>query len=201
MKIFEIREEELAYLKKKDKKLGKAIEEIGKIERELKPDIFFGLISSVVSQQISGKVATILFGRLETLAKKITPLNLVKLSIEEIRACGISYKKAEYIKNITDAFVSKKILPKKLEEMENEEIIKTLIELDGVGRWTAEMMLIFSLQRKNVLSFNDFGIRKGLCKLYNLETISKEEFEKYRKKFSPYGSIASFYLWEIASTK
>jgi len=78
-------------------------------------------------------------------------------------------------------------------------VIKRLVSLPGVGVWTAEMMLIFSLQRPDVVSWGDYGIRKGMMKLYGLDELTREQFDKYRKRYSPYGSVASLYLWEIAA--
>ena len=83
----------------------------------------------------------------------------------------------------------------------DEEIIKTLTALPGVGRWTAEMLLIFSLERSDVLAFDDFGIRKGLCRLYRLEELTRVQFEEYRARYAPYATVAGLYLWEIAAQK
>lgn len=107
-------------------------------------------------------------------------------------------RKAKYIKNITQAVVSKTINLDNLNLLSDEEIINELIKFEGVGKWTAEMLLIHSFQRPDILSYNDLGIQRGLKKLYSLEDISKEEFETYRKRYSPYNTVASLYLWKIS---
>ena len=109
-------------------------------------------------------------------------------------------KKARYIKEIGESVYGGALDLAAFSEMTDEEIIKRLSALPGIGVWTAEMLLIFSLQRRDVCSFGDLAIRRGMCNLYGLETLSKEQFTRYKKRYSPYGSIASLYLWELSKT-
>lgn len=200
---FTYTDEELLTLKVKDKKLALLIEQCGKISREVEPDPFIALISSIIGQQVSNKAAFTIFSRLKNSVnnQELSYSNVLSLSLEQIKACGMSMKKAENIFLIAQAFAEKKLIPSHWNVMEDKEIIKDLVKLNGIGQWSAEMFLLFCLQRKNILSFGDFGIKKGLCLLYGLEQISKKDFMYYQEKFSPYGSIASFYLWELANGK
>jgi len=189
--IFEYTVEQLNSLKKKDKKLSALIDSIGKIKRPVNPNVFEELIKSVVAQQISTKAAETVFSRLCDLSST-TPDDLRKLTIEEIRACGMNEKKASYIKNIADANIDFESLKHKTDE----EIIKELTEIKGVGIWTVKMLLIFSLGRMDILSYGDLIIKKGIMQLYNHKELNKERFLRYKKRYSPYGTIASLYLWE-----
>lgn len=198
MAYFEYGEKEIQYLKSRDKKLAEAIDRIGTVRREIIPDPFCALVYSIVGQQVSGKAADTVFNRLIAAAGNITPENLGKLALKEIQNCGMSERKAGYIKGIAEAALTGAVDFKSLYRKTDKEIIDTLTGLHGVGVWTAEMLLIFSLGRPDVLSFNDFGIRKGIMKLYGINELTKKEFSKYRSIYSPYGTTASLYLWEIA---
>ncbi|MEA4849710.1 MAG: DNA-3-methyladenine glycosylase [Clostridiaceae bacterium] len=199
MHIFEYGQKEIEYLKSRDKKLAAAIDRIGLIEREVTSDPFTELISSIVSQQISGKAADTVWDRLEKLVVKITPESIAGESISEIQACGMSARKAGYIKGAAEAALSGQVDFTTLHTLSDEEIIKKLSSLHGVGVWTAEMLLIFSLCRPDVVSFKDLGICRGMTKLYGLKELSKEKFERYRKRYSPYGTVASLYLWALSA--
>ncbi|NLC66280.1 MAG: DNA-3-methyladenine glycosylase 2 family protein [Clostridium sp.] len=199
MGYFEYGTKELGYLKQKDKKLGYIIDEIGMIKRKINKDLFSALIASVISQQISTKAAVTVESRLLDLAVNLTPENIAKFSVNEIQKCGMSFRKSDYIKSIAEYFIENTIDFANLNKLEDPEIIKELTKLKGVGAWTAEMMLIHTFERRDILSFNDLGIRRGIMKLYSLDSLSKEEFEEYKEKYSPYGTVASLYLWEISS--
>jgi 3-methyladenine DNA glycosylase/8-oxoguanine DNA glycosylase len=198
LSVFTYTQEELAALKKKDKKLAVAIERIGMIERGINKDIFSALIDSIVSQQISNKAAETVGNRLALLCGGITPERIHNIEIGDIQKCGMSMRKAGYIKNAGEAVHSGSLDLTAFAVMPDEEIIRQLSELPGIGIWTAEMMLIFSLERRDVLSFGDLAIRRGLCNLYGHKSLTKEQFARYKKRYSPYGSIASLYLWELS---
>lgn len=198
---FKYGEKEINYLKKADKKLGAEIDRIGMIKREVDPDVFSALITSVIGQQISTKAAATVTSRLMKLAKALTPENIANIEADTIQKCGMSLRKADYIKGIAQAAITEEIDFENLHKLSDEEIIKELTTLKGVGEWTGEMLLIHSLQRPNVLSYKDLGIRRGIMRLYGLEELLKKDFEVYREKYSPYGTVASMYLWEISSEK
>lgn len=198
MQYFEYGNNEIDYLKSKDNKLGKVIDKIGIVKREVNPDIFDSLVSSIISQQISTKAALTVKSRLKELVGKFTPETINKEDIEKIQQCGMTMRKASYIKNIAYAAVTKSLDLNNLHLLSDAEIIKKLVKLDGVGEWTAEMLLIHSFERPDILSYKDLGIRRGIKRLYSLDDITKEEFERYRKMFSPYNTVASIYFWELS---
>lgn len=198
MEIFKYGQKEIEYLKSRDKKLGAAIDNIGMIERRVIPDPFTALISSVVSQQISNKAAETVWNRLYKLLGSITPESIAKADLLEIQGCGMSVRKAGYIKGIADAAISGKVDFNTLHTLTDVEIIKKLSSLHGVGVWTAEMLLVFSFCRPDVVSYKDLAICRGMMNLYGLKELPKEKFERYRKRYSPYGSVASLYLWALS---
>lgn len=198
MPFFEYGPKEMAYLKSKDKKLGAAIDEIGLIRRQIIPDPFIALVFSIVSQQISSKAAETVWNRLGTQLGNITPESIAAANLSEIQGCGMSSRKAGYIKGIADAAISGVVDFNTLHTLSDQDIIQKLSALHGVGVWTAEMLLIFSLCRPNVLSYKDLAICRGIMNLYGLKDLSRERFERYRKRYSPYGSVASLYLWALS---
>jgi DNA-3-methyladenine glycosylase II len=198
MQIFRYGKDAISHLQKRDRKLGQAIDEIGMIGRDVTPDLFTALVASVASQQISAKAAETVWCRMEERFGAITPERLAAASVEEIQQCGMSLRKAGYIKGIGEAVAAGRLDLDELRELPDHEVILRLTALKGVGIWTAEMILIFSMERPDVLSRGDLAIQRGMMKLYGMETIDRVQFERYRKRYSPYGSVASLYLWEIS---
>ena len=198
MHIFRYGSTEIDHLGKRDKKLEKVIEEIGMIERGVTPDLFTALVASVASQQVSAKAAETVWNRMEDRFGTITPEAIAAIPAEEIQQCGMSMRKAGYIKGIGDAVAAGNLDLEELHELPDEDVIARLSALDGVGVWTAEMLLIFSMERPDVVSWGDLAIRRGMMRLYGKEAIDRAAFERYRKRYSPYGSVASLYLWEIS---
>lgn len=164
---------------------------------ECNGDLFHALVQSIISQQLSIRVADTIYNRVEQLLGRITAENLKSAAVEDLRACGLSARKIEYLRGIADAVLSGRIDFAALARLPDEEIMKELVKLKGVGEWTAEMLLIFALGRPDVLSFKDLGIRRGIMLLNKLEELTEEDFEVYRKRYSPYGTLASLYLWRI----
>jgi len=196
---FTYTDDELAALAAKDKKLGRAIARIGRIERHAQPDLFIALVESIIAQQISGKAATTITGRLNDLCDGISPAAIAELPAEKIQQCGMSHRKASYVKAAADAVISGELNLAELAKLDDAAAIAELTKLPGVGVWTAEMLLIFSLQRRDVFSFGDLAIKRGLCKLHGHKEMPRTRFERYRKRYAGYASIASIYLWHIAS--
>ncbi len=199
MPIYDYGKVEIIYLKSKDSKLAEAIDRIGRIERHVIPDPYVALVSSIVAQQVSIKAAETVYARLTELAVDITPQSSGNLSIEEIQKCGMTFRKAGYIKGIAQAALSGEVDFHALQHLSDEEVIKKLSSLSGVGVWTVEMLLIHSLCRPDVVSYGDLAIRRGMMNLYGLETLTKTEFESYRKRYTPYGTVASLYLWALSA--
>jgi len=198
MAIFEYDQSSIEYLQKKDKKLGAAIERIGRVERQVIPDLFTALVHSIVGQQISKQAAATVWNRVQEYFGEITPARVAVASSEEIQQLGMSLRKATYIKGVAEAALEGSLDLDRLNSLPDGEIIERLSSLHGVGVWTAEMMLIFSLQRPDVVSWGDHAIRKGMMNLYGLTELTRGQFDKHRKRYSPYGTVASLYLWEIA---
>ena len=195
---FQYGETEINYLKRKDKKLAWAIEQIGRIERKLDANLFAAVVRHIVGQQISSKAQATVWARLEARLKVVTPFTVYAASAEELQGLGMSLRKAEYIKDFADKLVSGEFDLQAVEQMSDAEVITALSSLKGIGKWTAEMILLFCLQRPDILSFDDLAIQRGLRMLYHHRKIDRKLFEKYRRRFSPYGSVASLYLWAIS---
>lgn len=195
---FQYGEKELAYLKKKDKRLAAAIEQIGMIERVTDDDLFASVVHHIVGQQISAKAQATVWARLQNYLETIKPQTVNAASAEALQSLGISMRKALYIKDFAARVVDGSFDLDAVQHMEDKEAIEALRSLKGIGLWTAEMLLLFCLQRRDILSFDDLAIQRGLRMLYHHRKITKELFAKYRRRYSPYGSIASLYLWAIA---
>lgn len=196
---FRTSNEAIEYLKKRDAKIGDAIERIGPIEREVIPDLFAALVNSIVGQQISSKAHVTVWRRLVEQLGEVTPETVLSQSDEAIQSAGLSYRKVDYIKGAAKRIVSGELDLQRLGNLSDEELAQELVKLSGIGLWTAEMLMIFSLERQDVLSFGDLAILRGLRMLYRHRTITPALFLKYKRRYSPYGSVASLYLWEISA--
>ncbi len=199
MEVFKYGRAEIEHLKKKDRKLGLAIDRIGMIERRVIPDLFAALVNSIVAQQISAKAAATVWKRLVERCGEITPRAVSAVDAESIRQCGLSLRKASYLKGIGEAVAQGELDLSELSALPDDEVIRRLSSVPGIGAWTAEMLLIFSLQRPNVVSRGDLGIQRGMMRLYGIERVDRAAFEKYRKRYAPYGTVASLYLWKVAA--
>lgn len=196
--FFQYGDKEINYLKRKDKKLAWVIEQIGHIERRLDVDLFASVVRHIVGQQISSKAQATVWARLEDRLSVVTPASVHAASPEELQSLGMSLRKAEYIKDFASKIVSGEFALQAVEQLSDEEAIAALSSLKGIGRWTAEMILLFCLQRPDILSFDDLAIQRGLRMLYHHRKITRELFNKYKKRYSPYGSTAAIYLWAIS---
>lgn len=194
-KIISYGEEEIAYLSARDKKLGEFIRKTGFVERYAFDDLFSGLCYNIVNQQLSMKAADALYEKIRAAVGEIVPENM--LSSERLFGCGLSHSKADCIALCADKFKRGEITSERFSEMSDEEVVKTLTEIKGIGAWTAEMTMIFCLGRKDVLSLSDYGIRKGLSSLHGIDMKDLAAMRKFKKLYSPYGTTASIYLWEI----
>lgn len=190
----------IAFLSARDEKLAAFIEKRGKILRQTEPDVFKALMQSIIGQQISNKAYATVYERFRSVCGEITPQRVLKINEADLRSCGISRRKAANIYVSAGYFRDRNIDTAYFAGKSDEEIIKELMLLPGVGRWTVEMLLLFSLQRQNILSYGDYGIKKGLCLLHGLEKLDKKIFLRYKELYSPHCSVASLYLWEIANT-
>ena len=190
--------EEAEYLARRDKRLGAAMAAIGPVRREMEPEIFPALAHQIVGQQISGAALRAVWGRLCRGLGSVTAENILSCGTAGLAAFGLSRRKADYIAELAQKFLSGEFDAESLRTMSDDDAAAYLCSLRGVGLWTAEMLLIFTLGRKDVLSFGDFGIKRGMRMLYRHGEIDRARFERYRRRYSPCGTLASLYLWEIA---
>ena len=190
--------EAIIYLKRKDKRLGEAIDRIGPIERRVNPDLFSSVIHHIVGQQISTAAQITVWNRLATALGVINAQNICNMEVAKLQSFGITFKKAEYIKEFAQKVHSGEFDVNALSKLDDKEVIAKLSALRGIGVWTAEMLMIFSMQRPDILSYGDLAIHRGMRMLYHHRKIDFNLFEKYRKRYSPHGTVASLYLWAIA---
>lgn len=198
MAFFYYTEAETDYLKKKDKRLGAVIDKLGHIEREVVDDLFEALVYSIVGQQISTKAQITVWNRIKAGLGTVTPETVTTAGEAVLRGFGLSGRKAGYILGAAERILCGELDLKALEEMSDAEVKQELCRLPGVGVWTAEMLMTFSMQRKNIFSFGDYGIRKGLRMIYHHREIDQKLFARYYKRYTPYASVASLYLWAVA---
>ena len=184
------------YLTKKDKVMARLIK-FHKGHLTTRNDVFFSLCKSIIGQQISVVAASSIFLRFSKACKKqIKPSVISKLSTNKIKACGLSKQKAKGIKCLANDIISKKFDPKKIKKMNDEEAIEYLSQLRQIGRWSAEMILMFTFNRQNIWPVLDLGLQKAISKNYKKKYLPPRSFvEKLHKKFSPMCTIAVWYLW------
>ncbi|MEC0182154.1 DNA-3-methyladenine glycosylase [Paenibacillus peoriae] len=197
-KNFDYGEKEIHYLKNADAVLGAAMSQMGKVERVVIPDLFAALVHAIVGQLISAKAVEAIWARMQEKLGAMTPQNIAIQAAEDIQSCGITMKKAVCILNIAQTIEQGLLDLQELYELSDAQVIQKLSLLQGIGPWTAEMMLLHCMERPDVVSWGDIAIRRGMMKLYNLDTLTKKQFEEYRRAYSPYGSVASIYLWSIS---
>lgn len=189
---------EVEYLKSKDKVLGELIDQIGHIERETDTDLFSSVVHHIIGQQISTKAQTTIWNRMREKYGEVNAETISAADPDELQSLGMTFRKAEYITDFAGKVHSGAFDLEEISEMSDEDAIKALASLKGIGVWTAEMILLFCLQRPDIFSYDDLAIQRGLRMVYHHRKIDRKLFEKYRRRFSPYCSIASLYLWAVA---
>ena len=197
-KYFRYGEKETAYLKSRDKKLAAVIDAVGPIRRELDTNLFSAVVRHIVGQQISNKALAAVWWRLSDGLGTVDAEAVLKAGEDKLHSFGMSFRKASYITDFAHKVATGEFRLDALKKMSDAEAIAALSSLSGVGVWTAEMILLFCLERPDILSFGDLAIQRGLRMVYRHWEIPKERFEKYRRRFSPYGSVASLYLWAVS---
>lgn len=185
----------------KDKKLAAVVLQQEKYVLKKRKNIHLHLCNSIMSQQLSTKVADVFQQRFLDLYGGKTPTAeaVVATPFETLRGIGLSNAKANYVLNVCRFFIEKKITDAQLHKMENEELIAFLTQIKGVGRWTVEMILMFTLGREDIFAVDDLGIQQAVCKLYKIDPADKkamkEKMLKVSAKWSPYRTYACKYLW------
>ena len=199
MKYVQYGETETEYLKRKDKRLAEVIDRIGHIDRPMDDDLYSSVVHHIIGQQISSAAQKTIWNRLREKLGEVTPERMHTLSRDELQACGMTFRKAEYILDFTDQVVSGQFDLAAVAAMDDAEAIAALSRLKGIGVWTAEMILLFALGRKNIFAYDDLAVQRGLRMVYHHRKIDRKLFEKYRRRFSPYCSVASLYFWKAAA--
>ena len=189
-------EDACKHLVKKDRVMKRLIPQFGDACLQTRGDAFVTLARSIVGQQISVKAAQSVWERFSVLPRKLTPANVLKLKVDDMRAAGLSARKVEYLVDLSLHFDSGALHVKSWQSMEDDDIIAELIAIRGIGRWTAEMFLIFHLMRPNVLPLDDVGLINGISKSYfSGEAVSRSDAREVAAAWSPYCSVATWYIW------
>ena len=191
-------EEETDYLKKKDKRMAEVIDRIGHVERKVDTDLFSAVVHHIVGQQISTKAQETIWQRMLSALGEVNAETVLAAGVSKLQSLGMTFRKAEYITDFAEKIHTGAFDLEGIWQKSDEEAIRELSSLKGIGVWTAEMLMIFSLCRPDVLSWGDLGTRRGMALLYGDRELTRERFERRRKRYSPYGSVVSLYLWSIA---
>ena len=191
-------EAELDYLRKKDKRLAAVIDRVGHIDRAVDPDLFSSVIHHIIGQQISTKAQATIWQRMQDALGEVNAETVLAAGVPRLQSLGMTFRKAEYITDFAGKIHTGAFDLDTVEHMSDEDAIRELSALKGIGVWTAEMILLFCMQRPDIFSYDDLAIQRGLRMVYHHRSIDRKLFEKYRRRFSPYGSVASLYLWAVA---
>jgi DNA-3-methyladenine glycosylase II len=184
------------YLTRRDRVMKRLIPQFGTACLQSRGDAFITLARSIVGQQISVKAAQSVWERFTALPKRMTPASVLKLKVDDMRAAGLSARKIEYLVDLALHFDSGAIHTDAWREMDDEEIIAELVGIRGIGRWTAEMFLIFHLMRPNVLPLDDVGLITGISKNYfSGDPVSRSDAREVAAAWNPYCSVATWYIW------
>ena len=185
-----------AHLSKKDRVMKRLIPQFGDACVVSRGDAFVTLVRSIVGQQISVKAAQSVWHKFSALSKKITAAGVLKLKVDDMRAAGLSARKVEYLVDLALNFHGKNVSIKEWQQMDDEAIIDELVAIRGIGRWTAEMFLIFHLMRPNVLPLDDVGLINGISKNYfSGEPVSRSDAREVAQAWQPYSTVATWYIW------
>jgi DNA-3-methyladenine glycosylase II len=189
-------DEACKHLVKKDRVMKRLIPQFGEACLQSRNEPFITLARSIVGQQISVKAAQTIWERFDLLSKKLTPAAVLKFKVDDMRAAGLSTRKIEYLVDLALHFDSGALHVKSWDGMDDEAIIAELVAIRGIGRWTAEMFLIFHMLRPNVLPLDDIGLINGISKSYfSGEAVSRSEIREVAAGWAPYCSVATWYIW------
>ena len=181
---------------KRDRVMKKLIPQHSGVSLQSRGDAFVTLARSIVGQQISVKAAQSVWDRFALLPKKMVPAQVLKLKVDDMRAAGLSARKVEYLVDLALHFANDQVHVKGWAEMDDEAIIAELVAIRGIGRWTAEMFLIFHLMRPNVLPLDDIGLQNGISRCYfSGEPVSRSDIREVAGSWAPFSSVATWYIW------
>ena len=189
-------EDACKHLVKKDRVMKRLIPQFGDACLQTRGDAFVTLARSIVGQQISVKAAQTVWDRFELLTRKLNPASVLKLKIDDMRAAGLSARKVEYLVDLALHFENGALHVKDWESMTDDAIIEELVAIRGIGRWTAEMFLIFHMMRPNVLPLDDVGLINGISQNYfSGDVVSRSDAREVAAAWQPYASVATWYIW------
>ena len=189
-------EDACKHLMKKDRVMKRLIPQFGDACLETRGDAFVTLARSIVGQQISVKAAQTVWDRFALLPRKMTPANVLKLKVDDMRAAGLSVRKVEYLVDLALHFDNGALHVKSWDAMSDDEIVAELIAIRGIGRWTAEMFLIFHLMRPDVLPLDDVGLINGISRNYfSGDVVSRSDAREVAAAWAPYCTVATWYIW------
>ena len=191
-------ETELSYLRQKDPRLCEVIDRIGPIHRAVDTDLFSSVVHHIIGQQISTKAQATIWQRMQDTLGEVNAETILSAGVPALQGLGMTFRKAEYITDFADKVHTGTFDLDTVAHMSDEEAIRALSGLKGLGVWTAEMILLFCLQRPDIFSYDDLAIQRGLRMVYHPRSIDRKRFETYRRRFHPYCSVASLYLWAVA---
>lgn len=195
---FEYGETEISYLRQKDKRLYEVIDRVGHVERTVDTDLFSSVVHHIIGQQISTKAQATIWQRMQDALGEVNAETIISAGVPRLQGLGMTFRKAEYITDFAEKVHTGAFDLDAVERMSDEDAIRELCSLNGIGVWTAEMILLFCMRRPDIFSFDDLAIQRGLRMVYHHRSIDRRLFEKYRRRFHPYCSVASLYLWAVA---
>ncbi|WLF29204.1 DNA-3-methyladenine glycosylase family protein [Bacillus altitudinis] len=193
---FTLDDDRIKYLSEVDPTLGKLINAVGTVEVLLKNDYYSSLVKQIIGQQLSLKAAHTITSRVEKIWHNFDPHLLHDIKDDEIRGAGVSMPKLRYIRNLTEKHLSKEVDFSSIHLLDDKKVIEVLTSVKGIGNWTAEMFLIFSLGKLDVLSYGDVSIKNAIKWLYQIDKEAPLDLDSYYERWKPYNSIVSLYLWE-----
>lgn len=186
-------------LRESDTVLREVIDRVGAFEPSFEPDLWWSLVDAIASQQLSVKAASTIVGRVAALGRageRPGPAELLAIPEETLRACGLSGAKTRYVKDLAAKWLDDTLEPARLPELSDDDVVEHLVRVKGIGRWTAEMVLIFTFCRPDVLPVDDLGLRVAVQRAYGLpERPARPELERIGEPWRPYRSVATLYLW------
>lgn len=199
------KEEVVSFFEKAEPNLAKIIEVI-KFEDwfdvEHNPDkYFYDLCRTIVGQQLAGKAASAIFARFETCVKSVVPARVWEVPAVELRACGLSWAKVNSVRDLSQKVLSGDLDLSVLQALENEDLIVELSKVKGIGRWTAEMFLMFRLGRDDIFSLGDLGLKNGLKKYLGKDNLDKDEMDRYTQKWSPFRTYGAIAMWHLLDNR
>ncbi|MFP4177433.1 MAG: DNA-3-methyladenine glycosylase family protein [Acholeplasmataceae bacterium] len=189
---------EVRHITSKDRAFIPLVERIERIVVPIESDHFKFLSHTILSQQLSSRVAEILIDRFMTLMKgDVRPEAILRARHEDLKGIGLSSSKIDYLRSLSEAVTTESLDLRGLGLLPDEQVIQKLVEIRGIGRWTAEMFLMFALGREDVFSVRDLGLRNAVKRIYRNDRLSEQEIEDISRKWKPYRSVAAHYLWHV----